>query len=126
MVVAGNEDFKTRDKFEPEEEEEDPSKGGISLRSINIGDYRTDTDVVTSFWVESDYEINPDSPGYVDFYVDGGVRKHRQEFVLPEGGSQVVWFKWHTPKNPTTVTVSALTSKGYIVAVPPKPLQLKI
>ncbi len=60
----------------------------------------------------------------MDFYVDG-VRKHRQEFVLPEGGSQVVWFKWHTPKNPTTVTVSALTSKGYIVGSSSKTFTIK-
>lgn len=102
-------------KFEPEDipEEPDPPGEDITLRNIDIGDYRTDTDVVTSFWVESDYEINPDSPGYVDFYIDG-VWKHRQEFVLPEGGSQVVWVKWHTPKEPKTVTVEAVASKGRV------------
>lgn len=94
-------------------EEEDPPGKNITLRNIDIGDYRTDTDVVTSFWVESDYEINPDNPGYVDFYIDGK-RVAIQEFVLPEGGSQVVWVKWHTPKDPTTVIVEAKASQGRV------------
>ncbi len=70
------------------------------------GDYRVDTDVITSFWMYTDGRITPDNPSYVSFYVDGR-EVENMYVVLPEGGSQLVWAKWHTPLETTTATVSA-------------------
>ncbi|SHH59748.1 hypothetical protein [Sporanaerobacter acetigenes] len=75
------------------------------------GDYRVDTDVITSFWIYTDSRITPESPTTVTFYVDGSMVEI-MDVVLPEGGSQLVWAKWHTPKEPTTVNVTAEIAGG--------------
>ena len=75
------------------------------------GDYRVDTDVITSFWIHTDGRVTPDNPTTVTFYV-GGRMIETMDVVLPDGGSQLVWCKWHTPMEPTTVTVSARISGG--------------
>ncbi len=75
-------------------------------RMLNIGDYRVDTDVITSFTVGTSERITPDNPAIVSIYLDG--RKiSTTEIVLPEDGSQLVWSKWHTPAKPKSVTISA-------------------
>lgn len=80
------------------------------------GDYRVDTDVITSFRVKNYSEeiwekITPSSPASVTFRVDGKV-VGKQYIVLPLRGSQLTWIKWHTPKEPKTVTVTATISGG--------------
>ncbi len=96
--------------------------------------YRVDTDVITSITLTTDEEVNPDNPASVTFHIDG--RSYTvNEIVIPEGGSQVVWAKWHTPAEPTSVPINvsvsgASTAKTSFVArvvsleenLPPDPL----
>jgi len=67
--------------------------------------YRVDTDVITSITLTSDVEVNPENPASVTFHIDG--RSYTvNDIVMPEGGSQVVWAKWHTPAEPASLTIS--------------------
>ncbi|WP_129721363.1 hypothetical protein [Xylanivirga thermophila] len=88
-----------------------PANGGNSNQSMNInmGDYRVDTDVITSFTVGTGERITPNNPATVTIYVDGRAVLST-DIVLPEGGSQLVWTKWHTPSTPQEVLVSASIS----------------
>lgn len=71
--------------------------------------YRVDTDVITSITLTSDVEVNPDDPASVTFHIDG--RNYTvNDIVMPEGGSQVVWAKWHTPAEPTSLTITVSVS----------------
>lgn len=63
-------------------------------------DYRVDTDVYTSVTV-SGGEHTPDNPVIVKFYIKNRVYTVRN-VVFPEGGSQLVWCKWHTPTTEQT------------------------
>ena len=96
--------------------------------------YRVDTDVITSITLTSAAEVNPKNPASVTFHIDG--RSYTvNDIVMPKGGSQVVWAKWHTPTEPTTLTITvsvsgASTAKTSFVAriisleenLPPDPL----
>ena len=96
--------------------------------------YRVDTDVITSITLTSSTEVNPDDPASVTFHINGGTYTVN-DIVMPAGGSQVVWAKWHTPLEPTTLTIQvsvsgASTAKTSFVAriisleenLPPDPL----
>ena len=96
--------------------------------------YRVDTDVITSITLTSSREVNPDDPASVTFHINGGSYTVN-DIVMPAGGSQVVWAKWHTPLEPTTLTIQvsvsgASTAKTSFVAriisleenLPPDPL----
>ena len=96
--------------------------------------YRVDTDVITSITLTSSAEINPDDPASVTFHINGGTYTVN-DIVMPAGGSQVVWAKWHTPLEPTTLTIQvsvdgASTAKTSFIArivsleenLPPDPL----
>lgn len=96
--------------------------------------YRVDTDVITSITLTSSVEVNPDDPTSVTFHINGGTYTVN-DIVMPEGGSQVVWAKWHTPLEPTTLTIQvsvdgASTAKTSFIArivsleenLPPDPL----
>lgn len=73
--------------------------------------YRVDTDVITSITLTTSSEINPDHPASVTFHIDG--RSYTvNNIVIPEGGSQVVWAKWHTPSSPTRLTITASVRKA--------------
>ncbi len=87
----------------------DDENGIGELRNLNIGDYRVDTDVITSFTVGTTERITPDKPATVTIYVDGRAISST-DIVLPDGGSQLVWAKWHTPSKPQTMNVSASIS----------------
>lgn len=96
--------------------------------------YRVDTDVITSITLTTTEEVNPDDPATVTFHING--RDYTvEDIVIPENGSQVVWAKWHTPAEPTTLTITvsvsgATTAKTSFVAriisleenLPPDPL----
>ena len=96
--------------------------------------YRVDTDVITSITLTTTEEVNPDDPASVTFHING--REYTvTDIVIPENGSQVVWAKWHTPSEPTTLTITvsvsgATTAKTSFVAriisleenLPPDPL----
>lgn len=96
--------------------------------------YRVDTDVITSITLSTNREITPDNPATVTFYIDGSTYTVNN-IVIPEGGSQVVWTKWHTPSIPQTITIRVsvngattgkTTLKAKIVSLeenlPPDPL----
>lgn len=87
----------------------DDENGTGELRNLNIGDYRVDTDVITSFTVGTTERITPDKPATVTIYVDGRAISST-DIVLPDGGSQLVWAKWHTPSKPQTMNVSTSIS----------------
>ena len=71
--------------------------------------YRVDTDVITSITLTSSREVNPDNPASVTFHING--RSYTvNNIVMPAGGSQVVWAKWHTPMEPTVLTIQASVS----------------
>ena len=96
--------------------------------------YRVDTDVITSITLTTTKEVNPDNPASVTFHING--REYTvTDIVIPKNGSQVVWAKWHTPSEPTTLTITvsvsgAATAKTSFVAriisleenLPPDPL----
>lgn len=96
--------------------------------------YRVDTDVITSITLISSTEVNPDNPASVTFQINGSSYTVN-DIVMPADGSQVVWAKWHTPLEPTTLTIQvsvsgASTAKTSFVAriisleenLPPDPL----
>lgn len=84
----------------------DDDGGPGEFRNLNIGDYRVDTDVITSFTVGTNGKITPDKPATITIYVDGKIISST-DIVLPQGGSQLVWAKWHTPSKPQVMNVSA-------------------
>ena len=73
--------------------------------------YRVDTDVITSVTVTANREINPDNPARVTFRINGHTYRV-DDIVIPDGGSQVVWVKWHTPATPQTLTIQVSCSRG--------------
>ena len=76
---------------------------------VTPGDYdyefHTDTDVIISFQLSSNEEIAPDANAYAVMSVGG--KTYRKSFICPEGGSQLVWMRWHTPSTPQTLTATA-------------------
>lgn len=71
--------------------------------------YRVDTDVITSVRIFADEDVTPDNRHVSDYYYDHPVENtatvimsangytKSTEVVIPSGGSQLVWIKWHTP-----------------------------
>ena len=66
--------------------------------------YRTDTDVITSIKVTADKEYNPDNPLTARFVINGN-NYLVENIVIPEGESQLIWVKWHTPTEPGEVPI---------------------
>ncbi|QAA32749.1 hypothetical protein [Clostridium manihotivorum] len=77
--------------------------------STSSYEYRTDTDVITSITVATDKRRTQDNPVSVTFKVDGKSYTVN-DIYIPEGESQLVWFKWHTPKTPQTMNVNVSVS----------------
>ena len=75
------------------------SDGEIDTGPVYDYTYRTDKDVITSIKVTTATEYNPDKPLTVNFTVNGRTYIVRN-IVIPQNESQLVWFKWHTPKTP--------------------------
>lgn len=67
--------------------------------------YRANTEVITSVNLSTISERSPDNPAYVTFSVNGSTYTH-SNIYLPEGGSQLGWFKWTTPAEAGTVTIT--------------------
>lgn len=72
-------------------------------------EYRCDTDVITSITVSTDKRRTPDNPVSVTFRVNGQ-NYTVNGIYIPEGESQKVWFKWHTPKIPQTLNINVSVS----------------
>ncbi|MBR5091671.1 MAG: hypothetical protein IK093_19795 [Ruminiclostridium sp.] len=83
-------------------------------------EYRVDTDVYTSVTV-SGGKHTPDNPVTVTFEIKNTTYTVNN-IVYPDGASQLVWVRWHTPTTPQKVTIKvtviggAETSKGTIIA----------
>ena len=76
-------------------------------------EYRVDTDVITAVTVTAGSRITPDNPATVTFNING--TKYRvTDIVIPEGNSQVVWVKWHTPGYPTAFTITVSANRGTV------------
>ncbi|MVB10458.1 hypothetical protein CAFE_11470 [Caprobacter fermentans] len=73
--------------------------------------YRVNTDVVTAVTLSTDDEIDPDHTSKVTFHINGGTYT-MTNIVIPQGESQLVWCKWHTPSTPQTINISVSASKG--------------
>ncbi|WP_457945444.1 hypothetical protein [Caproiciproducens sp. LBM24188] len=73
--------------------------------------YRVNTDVITSVTLSAGSEINPDKPASVTFHILGGTYTVTN-IVIPQGESQLVWVKWHTPSTPQTVNITVSATKG--------------
>jgi hypothetical protein len=80
-------------------------------------EYRVDTDVITSVRIFTDGDITPDNRHISDYYYNhpmdntatvimtaNGYSKST-EVVIPAGGSELVWIKWHTPATPIDVAI---------------------
>ena len=59
-------------------------------------EYRVDTDVITSVEV-SGGQSDPDNPVTVQFVIEGSTYTVSNVYY-PDGDSQLVWVKWHTPR----------------------------
>lgn len=72
-------------------------------------EYRVNTDVITSFIVTAKEDTNPRNPASVTIKA-GSYGSITFPITMPEGASQYVWLKWHTPNNETSVTITAQSS----------------
>ena len=78
-------------------------------------EYRCNTDVITSVTLSSDTELNPTNAASVTFHILGGSYTVNN-IVMPAGGDQLVWVKWHTPSTPQIVNISVTASSGELSA----------
>jgi len=104
-------------KFKPGDDGTDdnpPGDDGSTGGTLNA-EYRVNTDVITSVTLSAGSEINPDKPAKVTFKINGGTYTV-SNIVIPEGESQLVWVKWHTPSSPQTVKITVSATKGSLSA----------
>ena len=73
-------------------------------------EYRVDTDVYTNITVTGGGHT-PDNPVTVRFYIKNKVYTVGN-IVYPEGASQLVWCKWHTPNTEQTVNIKVTVTGG--------------
>ena len=73
-------------------------------------EYRVDTDVITSVDV-SGGPSDPDHPVSVRFQIQSKTYTVSNVYY-PDGDSQLVWVKWHTPAEPCIITISVSVSGG--------------
>ena len=73
-------------------------------------EYRVDTDVITSVEV-SGGQSDPDNPVTVQFIIEGNTYTVSNVYY-PEGDSQLVWVKWHTPDEPCVCTIRVRVQGG--------------
>ena len=94
-------------KFKSDDNNEDTDDNDSSTT------YRVNTDVITSVTLSAGSEINPDEPASVTFHILGGTYTVKN-IVIPQGESQLVWVKWHTPSTPQTVNITVSATKGLL------------
>lgn len=89
-----------------------PPKPNVDV-DTNSYTYRTDTDVITSFKINSKTDIGKDNAISVTFNILG--KKYTvKNIVIPKKESQIVWVKWHTPKKPQDVNINVSISGANI------------
>lgn len=71
---------------------------------------RVDTDVITSVKV-SGGQSDPDNPVSVQFNIQGTTYTVSNVYY-PDGDSQLVWVKWHTPTEPCVITIDVSVVGG--------------
>ena len=72
--------------------------------------YRVDTDVYTSVLVTAGNDATPDNPIKVKFDIPGVGTISSGDVYVPKGKNQLVWVKWHTPKEPMQIDINATVS----------------
>lgn len=72
--------------------------------------YHTDIDVISAITVKGGVS-DPDNPVTVTFTIKGTKYKVNNIYY-PEGGSQLVWVKWHTPSSPQNMTIPVEIKRG--------------
>ena len=78
--------------------------GGEDDPAVSIDGYYVDSDVITHVEVSASSQITPDAPVTVHFSTSTG-QSGSQTLVIPAGGSQLAWFRWHTPTTPGNVDI---------------------
>lgn len=71
--------------------------------------YRTDTEVITAVTLTTGSQKTPDNPAYARFSINGKTYSHN-DIYIPEGGSQLAWVKWRTPKEAGTITITVTSN----------------
>jgi len=71
--------------------------------------YRTDTEVITAITLTAGSQKTPDNPAYARFSINGKTYSHT-DIYIPEGGSQLAWVKWRTPKEVGTITITVTSN----------------
>lgn len=93
-------------------EEPKPETPNIDVVT-NSYTYRTDTDVITSFKINSKTDIGNDNSISVTFTILG--EKYTvKNIVIPKNKSQLVWVKWHTPTTAQDVNIKVSISGANI------------
>lgn len=72
--------------------------------------YHTDIDVITAITVKGGVS-DPDNAVTATFTIEGTKYKVTNIYY-PEGGSQLVWVKWHTPTTPKNITITVDVKRG--------------
>lgn len=71
--------------------------------------YRCDTEVITAVTLTTGSQKTPDNPAYARFSINGKTYSHSGIYI-PEGGSQLAWVKWRTPKEPGYITITVASN----------------
>ena len=87
----------------------------VSLETTDY-EYRIDTDVISSITLSADNRIIPDKSASVSFYI-GGRTYTVSDIVMPDGESQIVWVKWHTPSTPQKMTITARVNGNGLASI---------
>ncbi len=81
-------------------------------------EYRVDTDVITSVRVYASKDVTPDNRHESEFSYKNPIKNtatiimsangysKSTEVVIPSGGSELIWIKWHTPSTPQDVEIN--------------------
>ena len=85
-------------------------------------EYRVDTDVITSVRIYASDDITPDNrheseaaynnptKNTATVTISANGYSKSTEVVIPSGGSELVWLKWHTPSTPSDVMIQVNVS----------------
>ena len=74
--------------------------------------YRCDTDVYTAVELSAQTDSTPDKPLKVDFAIPNVGDLEVDQIYVPKGYTQLVWIKWHTPKEPTELNIKVKSNKS--------------
>ena len=88
----------------------------LSISLMDIGMYHADTDVIASAVVANSGEadITPSAHVPVHFSIPG-VTDQTKEVIVPHNSSQLVYFKFHTPDLPGSITMTATINANHAI-----------